>query len=99
MPRTLDPAQVRERWHMGPEARGLLLVMTLVLVFGLAVLYSASAIVAEQENHNSWFYVARQALGVMGGVVVFAIAAKVDAEKLYDVAWPVMLATIVALAL
>lgn len=99
MPRTLDAAQVRERWHMGPEARGLLLIMTLVLVFGLAVLYSASAIVAEQENHNSWFYVARQAMGVLTGVVVFAIAAKVNAARLYDLAWPIMLATIVALVL
>ena len=26
MPRTLDGARVRERWHMGPEARGLLLI-------------------------------------------------------------------------
>ena len=99
MPRGLDVSQVRVRWHMGAEARGLLLVMTLVLVFGLAVLYSASAIIAEQENHNSWFYVARQAMGVLAGVVVFAIAAKVDAEKLYDLAWPIMFATIVALFL
>ena len=47
------PARVRERWRMGAEARGLMLVMALVLVFGLAVLYSASAIVAMQENKNS----------------------------------------------
>ena len=84
---------------MGSEARGLMLVMTLVLVFGLAVLYSASAIVAEQENHNSWFYVARQATGVLGGIVAFAIAAKMDAEKYREWAWPLMLATIVALLL
>ena len=43
-------ARIRERWRMGAEARGLVLVMALVLVFGLAVLYSASAIVAMQEN-------------------------------------------------
>ena len=84
---------------MGTEARGLVLVMTLLLVFGLAVLYSASAIIAEQENHNSWFYVARQATGVLAGAVAFAIAAKVDAEKLRDLAWPMMLLTIVALLL
>ena len=84
---------------MGTEARGLVLVMTLLLVFGLAVLYSASAIIAEQENHNNWFYVARQATGVLAGVVAFAIGAKVDAEKLRDLAWPMMLLTIVALLL
>ena len=84
---------------MGPEARGLLLVMALVLVFGLAVLYSASAIVAMQENKNNWYYVARQVTGVAAGVVAFAIAAKVDAEKLREWAWPIMWITIVTLFL
>ena len=84
---------------MGAEARGLVLVMTLVLVFGLAVLYSASAIIADQENHNSWFYVARQLTGVLAGVIAFAIAAKVDAEKLQKMAWPMMWLTILALLL
>ena len=101
MPRERAAAatRVRERWRMGPEARGLLLVMTLVLVFGLAVLYSASAIIADQENHNSWYYVARQVTGVLAGVMAFAIAAKVDAEKLRDLAWPMMWFTILALFL
>ena len=84
---------------MGAEARGLVLVMTLVLVFGLAVLYSASAIVAMQENRNSWYYVARQATGVLAGIVAFAIAAKLDAEKLRDWAWPMMWITIISLVL
>ena len=84
---------------MEPEARGLLLVMALVLVFGLAVLYSASAIVAMQENKNNWYYVARQVTGVAAGVVAFAIAAKVDAEKLREWAWPIMWITIVTLFL
>ncbi|MDB4912484.1 MAG: cell cycle protein [Gemmatimonadetes bacterium] len=84
---------------MGKEARGLMLVMTLLLVFGLAVLYSASAIVAMQANKNSWYYVARQSTGVAAGVIAFAIAAKVDAEKLYAWAWPLMWITLVTLFL
>jgi cell division protein FtsW len=97
--RAVATTRVRERWRMGSEARGLVLVMTLVLVFGLAVLYSASAIIADQENHNSWFYVARQLTGVLAGVIAFAIAAKVDAEKLRELAWPIMWLTILALFL
>jgi cell division protein FtsW len=97
--RTASATRVRERWRMGVEARGLVLVMTLVLVFGLAVLYSASAIIADQENHNSWFYVARQLTGVLAGVIAFAIAAKVDAEKLQKMAWPMMWLTMAALVL
>lgn len=97
--RALAGSQVRERWRMGSEARGLVLVMSLLLVFGLAVLYSASAIVAMQANHDSWYFVARQATGVLAGIVAFAIAAKFPAEKWHEWAWPMMWITIVTLFL
>jgi cell division protein FtsW len=97
--RALSGAQVRERWRMGSEARGLVLVMALLLAFGLAVLYSASAIVAMQENRTSWFYIARQSTGVLAGVVAFAVAAKLPAEKWHDWAWPLMWTAIASLVL
>jgi cell division protein FtsW len=84
---------------MGTEARGLVLVMAVLLAFGLAVLYSASAIVAMQENRNSWFYVARQATGVLVGIVAFAVAAKMPAEKWQGWAWPLMWLTLGTLLL
>src|SRR3954470_14233900 len=99
MPRAIATEHVRERWRMGPEARGLGLIMVLVLVFGLAVLYSASAIIAEQENHNSWYYAARQLTGVLAGGLAFVIAAKMDAEKLREWAWPLVWVTLVSLFL
>ncbi len=86
--------QARDRWAMSVEARALVVLTAALTVFGLAFLYSASAIVAMQEDHASWFFVARQALGVCVGVVAFAVAAKVDAEKLQRVAWPLMFLTI-----
>lgn len=95
--RALPMDRVRERWRMGREARGLVLVMAIVLTFGLAVLYSASAFVAVQANHPSWYYVVRQATGVLAGVVAFAIAAKLDAEKWREWAWPIMYLTIITL--
>ena len=92
-------AQVRERWRMETEARGLVLVTAVLLAFGLAVLYSASAIVAMQEGRNSWYYVARQASGVLAGIIAFAVAAKLPAEKWHDWAWPMMYVAIAALFL
>ena len=89
----------RTRWRMGPEAQGLVLVSSVLLAFGLAVLYSASALVAMNENHNSAFYLLRQLTGVAAGVVAFAIVAKVDADKWRDWAWPLMLITIVTMLL
>jgi cell division protein FtsW len=52
-----------------------------------------------QENRNSWFYIARQSTGVLGGIVAFAVAAKLPAEKWHEWAWPVMWITIVSLVL
>jgi cell division protein FtsW len=84
---------------MGPEARGLILVMAVLLSFGLAVLYSASAIDAMQRNKDSWFYIARQLSGVGMGMVAFAIGAKLDAERFRGWAWPMMWIAIVTLLL
>lgn len=84
----------RDRWAMSVEARALVVLTAALTVFGLAFLYSASAIVAMQNDHASWFFVSRQALGVCVGVVAFGMAAKFDAEKLQRWAWPIMFLTI-----
>jgi cell division protein FtsW len=97
--RAHTPAQVRERWRMGAEARGLILVMAVLLSFGLAVLYSASAIDAMQRNKDSWYYFARQLSGVGIGMIAFAVSAKLDAERFRGWAWPIMWITIVTLLL
>jgi len=90
--------QVRERWRMGPEARMLVFISAVLTAFGLAVLYSASAFVGMNEYHNSTFFFTRQLGGVFAGIVVFAIAAKIDAERLHKWAWPIMWGTIAAMA-
>jgi cell division protein FtsW len=86
---------VRERWRMGVEARALVLVTAALLAFGLAVMYSASAIVAVDTGHGSAYYLVRQLAGIGVGVIVFAAAAKIDAERWARWAWPLMLASLV----
>ncbi len=80
----------RERWRMGVEARALLLVTAVLTTFGLAVLYSASALVAVNAGSPGHYFVLRQALGVLVGIVAFAVAAKMDAELWRKLAWPIM---------
>jgi cell division protein FtsW len=80
----------RERWRMSIEARALLLVTAVLVVFGLAVLYSASALQAISANSPGHFFVLRQFTGVVAGVVTFAICAKIDAEIWRRYAWPIM---------
>ena len=90
-------AQVRDRWRMGLEARALVLLTAVLLAFGLAVLYSASAIVALEANLGSAHYLIRQLVGLGVGIVAFAVAAKMDAERWNKWAWPLMNLTIALL--
>lgn len=92
-------ADERMRWRMESEAQGLVLVSAVLLAYGLAVLYSASALVAMNENHASAFYLLRQLSGAAVGVAVFAVAAKVDAERWRDWAWPLMIFSLVTMFL
>ena len=82
---------------MSAEARALVIVTATLLAFGLAVLYSASALLAIREGHDSMFYLLRQVAGVGLGIVIFAIAAKVDAERWRGWAWPLLGISIVLL--
>jgi len=83
-------AHERTRWRMSVEARALVLVTAILVAFGLVVLYSSSAVLALQEGHSSSHYLVRQMIGALAGCVIFAIAAKVDAEKWRTWAWPLM---------
>jgi cell division protein FtsW len=94
---TTSPPAVRERWRMTLEARALIIVTGVILAFGLAVLYSASALAAVLEHHTNTYYLVRQISGVAIGVVLFAIAAKIDAERWRGWAWPILILAIVLL--
>src|SRR5688500_5519879 len=89
-PRGAVHAGTRERWHMGVEARALLLVTAVLVSFGLVVLYSASSIVAVSQGKSGSMFLTRQATGAVLGIVVFALAAKVDADWWRRLAWPIM---------
>ena len=91
---TAAVGQVRERWSMGVEARALLLLTATLLAFGLATVYSASAMAAMQQGRPSFYYLLRQLAGLAVGAAIFAAAAKVDAERWNRWAWPIMLATL-----
>ena len=90
-------AIIQERWRVSAEGRALIVLTATLLAFGLASLYSASAILAVQEGKGSAYYLLRQASGVVIGLVAFAIAAKIDAERWREWAWPMMGGAIVLL--
>ncbi len=81
------------------EARALIITTGVILAYGLAVLYSASALAAVLEHHSNSYYLVRQLSGVAIGTVLFAIAAKVDAERWRGWAWPILILAIVLLVI
>jgi cell division protein FtsW len=89
-PREREVAQARTRWRIGVEARALMVVTGVILAFGLATLYSASAYTATAAGRGSAFFLFKQITGAAAGAVAFAIAAKVDAELWKKYAWHLM---------
>jgi len=87
---TRPVASARGRWRMSPEALALVVVTASLLVFGLGVLYSASALQAVAAGSPGHHFVLRQALGALIGVGCFMVAAKVDADRWRPLAWPLM---------
>lgn len=87
-------ADVQYRWRMDDPARWIVLITATLMAFGLAVLYSASAFDAVNTpalgSPRGTYYLMKQLTGVGIGVVLFVIAAKVDAARLEKHAWHLM---------
>ena len=92
-------ANLLHRWHMGFEARALVILTAMLLAFGLATVYSASAIVEMQAGYGHAHLLIRQVGGMAIGLMLFAIAAKMDAEVWEKWAWPIMILSLVLLVI
>ena len=90
---------LRDRWQMGIEARALVILTGMLVAFGIATVYSASAIVEMQAGLSHAHLLSRQLIGVGLGVVIFALAAKLDADRWEGWAWPIMIASLVLLVI
>lgn len=93
----MTDAAIRYRWRMGAESRALTLLTAIFLAVGLATVYSASAIVEMEAGQSATHLLLRQAIGMVFGLGVFAIAAKTDAERWEKWAWPLMIVTMALL--
>jgi len=92
-------ANLVHRWHMGFEARALVILTGILLAFGLATVYGASAIVEMQAGYGHAHLLIRQVVGMAIGLTLFAIAAKMDAELWEKWAWPIMILSLVLLVI
>ncbi|OGR63853.1 MAG: cell division protein FtsW [Elusimicrobia bacterium GWC2_51_8] len=70
----------------------LFFIVFCLLVFGLISLFSASAIYAENKGLNSFFYVRRQALYMIGGLILTGTIVRLDLEKMRRFIKPAVIA-------
>lgn len=78
----------------------LLLCAVLALVaLGLVMVYSASAILAQDKLGDSLYFLKRQLMAAGMGVVAMAVAMKVGWRRLARLAYPLLLVTLVLLVL
>jgi cell division protein FtsW len=77
-----------------------LLVSVLSLVgFGLVMVYSASAITAQDKLGDSFFFLKRQAVAAGLGLVAMAVTMKLGYRRMARLAYPILLVSIVLLVL
>ncbi len=72
-------------------------LLMIILVIGLATLYSASHVYAFTYDGDSYFYIRKQLLWVAIGLVAMLAASMVDYHALHRFSWPVWLVSLVLL--
>ena len=73
--------------------------VAVLLVLGLIMVQSASGPESAEKIGDAWFYVKRQAIGVVGGVSLCLVAALVPYHWLKKCAWFIYVGVIIALLL
>lgn len=83
-----------------PSYDPLLLVAVLSLVgFGLVMVYSASAITAQDKLGDSFYFLKRQATAAGVGLLAMAVAMKLGYRRMARLAYPLLIVTIILLVL
>jgi cell division protein FtsW len=81
----------------GWEPAALIILVLLMVFCGLVELYSASALMAQEDGLPAHYYALRQFIAVPVGFLVAAILAKLDYRKMDAFAWPMLFITLVSL--
>jgi cell division protein FtsW len=93
---TVEPLRVR--WRMGLEARALVLITAVLLVVGVATVYSTTAVLSQQRGQAPSYFLIRHLVGAAIGIVAFMLAAKIDADKYRRFAWHIMIGALTLMA-
>jgi cell division protein FtsW len=82
----------KREWLLGWESRLLILITAVLVVFGLASIYSASSTLIEKGRVVGTSLVLDQLLGALAGGLLLLVAARIDLERVKALAWPIVIA-------
>ena len=84
-------------WVLGWESRLLLLVTMVLVAFGIASVYGASSVLVERGRVIGSARVLDQVSGAAVGALLLILAARINLEKVKQLAWPIMIVTMALL--
>ena len=90
-----------KRWSE-PQGDISILILTILLsAFGVLAIYSASRYVAETQYGDEWYFVKKQAIGFVLGVIAMFVCSKINYQRLKGkkIRWIVFCVPVVMLAL
>ena len=82
----------KREWLLGWESRLLILIAAVLVVFGLASIYAASATLVERGRAVGTALVLDQVVGALVGALLLLVAARIDLERVRRLAWPFTIA-------
>lgn len=83
----------RRQWVLGWEARLLVILTAVLVVFGLASIYAASSALVERGRAVGATRVLDQLIGAAAGGLLLLLAARVNLDRVRQLAWPMVLVT------
>jgi cell division protein FtsW len=96
-PGTMTPRPVRHPGEMRWETRLLGMVTAALLVFGIAATYGAASLVTLQGQNAGLGFALRQLSGAVVGGILLLLASRLDYYRWRQLAWPLLLVTILLL--
>jgi cell division protein FtsW len=83
----------RREWVLGWEARLLVVLTAVLVVWGLASVYAASGALIERGRAVGSTRVLDQLIGAIVGALMLIIAARVNLDRVRALAWPLLIGT------
>ena len=81
------------------EAKFMFVLVLFLSLFGILMVYSASAYSAKTYYNNAEYFLIKQAVGVFVGIIFLVFMANFDYKKLEKLKWPLLIVGIILLIL